>query len=103
MTRHALNWFEIPATDIDRAPRFYEAVLGLPMHRETMGTEQMALFACDGDNAVTVFDYNMLSAAFDSVPGSPNWNSNADLDGDKVVTVFDYNILSANFDKTGDS
>ena len=31
MTRHALNWFEIPATDIDRAQRFYEAVLGLPM------------------------------------------------------------------------
>jgi len=52
MTRHAINWFEIPATDIDRAQRFYEAVLGLPMHRETMGSEQMAIFSADGDHAV---------------------------------------------------
>lgn len=52
MTRHAINWFEIPATDIDRAQRFYEAVLGLPMQRETMGSEQMALFCAEGDNAV---------------------------------------------------
>lgn len=52
MTRHALNWFEIPATDIDRAQRFYEAVLGLPMQRETMGSEQMALFSSEGDHAV---------------------------------------------------
>ncbi len=52
MTRHAINWFEIPATDIDRAQRFYEAVLGLPMHRETMGPEQMAIFSSDGENAV---------------------------------------------------
>ncbi|MBS1705034.1 MAG: hypothetical protein JST40_04110 [Armatimonadetes bacterium] len=57
---------------------------------------------CDGDNAVTVFDYLILSEAFDSQAGSINWNQAADLDGDKSVTVFDYLILSENFDAIGD-
>lgn len=55
----------------------------------------------DGDNAVTVFDYDALSAAFDTESGDPAWNPNADLDGDGTVTVFDYDVLSANFDQTG--
>lgn len=55
----------------------------------------------DGDNAVTVFDYDDLSNAFDSRPGDPNWNVRADLDGDGSVTVFDYDVLSNNFDRIG--
>lgn len=56
----------------------------------------------DGDNSVTVFDYDRLSAAFDATSGEPNWDENADLDGDGTVTVFDYDILSNAFDQTGD-
>lgn len=56
----------------------------------------------DNDNVVTVFDYNALSDAFDTVDGDANWNPEADLDGDGAVTVFDYNILSSNFDLVGD-
>lgn len=44
---NAINWFEIPVRELDRAQRFYEAVLERPMKRETMGSEQMALFAAD--------------------------------------------------------
>gem|GEM_PF-2131367 len=66
----------------------------------------------DGDNAVTVFDYDRLSVAFDSV--GPNWNYGvvrketptwwhfADLDTDNSVSVFDFDILSRNFDLQGD-
>ncbi len=43
----AITWFEIPVRELDRAQRFYEAVLKHPMKRETMGGEQMALFATD--------------------------------------------------------
>jgi hypothetical protein len=43
--RDALTWFEIPVRELERAQRFYEAVLERPMTRETMGSEQMALFA----------------------------------------------------------
>jgi len=56
----------------------------------------------DDDDAVTVFDYDLLSQAFDAAPGSPTWNPAADLDGDGAVTVFDYDILSQNFDQSGD-
>lgn len=43
----AITFFEIPVRELDRAQRFYEAVLERPMKRETMGSEQMALFAAD--------------------------------------------------------
>lgn len=36
-TTHAIDWFEIPAADLDRAQRFYEAVLQQPMRRESAG------------------------------------------------------------------
>jgi predicted enzyme related to lactoylglutathione lyase len=52
MTRNAVNWFEIPATDLARAQRFYETLLGASLSRETMGSEQMAIFPTEGDNAV---------------------------------------------------
>ncbi len=56
----------------------------------------------DDDNSITVFDYGMLSDAFDTVPGDPDWNPSADFDGDDSVNVFDYSILSDNFDLSGD-
>ncbi len=69
----------------------------------------------DNDNAVTVFDYSVLSDYFDrstSDPlNDPAWITvgpngfapkDADLDGDGAITVFDYSVLSNNFDKSGD-
>ena len=66
----------------------------------------------DGDNAVTVFDYDILSTYFDASESDANWTTiggngfaprDADLDGDNAVTVFDYDVLSRNFDLTGDA
>jgi predicted enzyme related to lactoylglutathione lyase len=37
-------WFEIPARDMDRAVRFYEAVLDTALVRETTGPMEMAVF-----------------------------------------------------------
>lgn len=42
-------WFEIPATDLDRATRFYEAVLGARFTRETVDGHEMAFFDDDGE------------------------------------------------------
>ncbi len=44
---HAIAWFEIPVSNIDRAQAFYETVLGRPMRRETMGPQTLAVFAYD--------------------------------------------------------
>ena len=43
----AINWFEIPVRDMDRAQRFYETVLGTTLKREQMGPNALAVFAYD--------------------------------------------------------
>ena len=49
MTRSALNWFEIPAVDLDRAQRFYQTLLATTLRREAMGPEQLAVFPASDD------------------------------------------------------
>jgi hypothetical protein len=49
MTPHAINWFEIPATDMDRATRFYETVLDLQLKREVFGGLPHAVFPYEKD------------------------------------------------------
>lgn len=63
----------------------------------------------DGNNTVTVFDYDVLSANFDKTAADSDWlievggvaPVHADLDGDGAVTVFDYDLLSTYFDLSG--
>ena len=42
---NSLNWFEIPAQDIDRAKKFYESVFNITMMRTEMDKMQMAFFS----------------------------------------------------------
>lgn len=46
---NALNWFEIPASDIHRAKTFYETIFGIEMHLQTMMGE-MAFFPAEMGN-----------------------------------------------------
>ncbi len=39
-----LNWFEIPAVDLDRAKRFYESLFQITMQVEQFGPVTMAYF-----------------------------------------------------------
>lgn len=39
----AINWFEIPVQDINRAQAFYEALLDRPLRREPMGAQTLAV------------------------------------------------------------
>lgn len=39
----ALSWFEIPVADLDRAERFYTAVLQAPLRRQVMGPCTLAV------------------------------------------------------------
>ena len=48
---HALDWFEIPVRDLDRAQTFYEAMLGTTLRRETIGPNRIAVFSY-GEQAV---------------------------------------------------
>lgn len=45
--KNAISWFEIPATDIDRAQNFYEAIFGITMVPMDMGNIKMRMFPLD--------------------------------------------------------
>lgn len=43
-TSNPVNWFEIPATDLERAQSFYEKVLETRLDRSELGPIRMAFF-----------------------------------------------------------
>jgi uncharacterized protein len=43
---NVIDWFEIPTIDLNRAVRFYETVLGVPLQPEVFGSIRMAGFPC---------------------------------------------------------
>ncbi len=46
--KNAVNWFEIPVTDIERAAKFYSKVLGVEMAPRELGAgTKMAFFSGD--------------------------------------------------------
>ena len=44
---NAINWFEIPVADMNRAQRFYEVMLARSLRREDFGGGEMAVFPYD--------------------------------------------------------
>lgn len=41
--KNAINWFEIPATDFERAVKFYSTILGAELYTTDMGDYKMAM------------------------------------------------------------
>lgn len=54
--KNAINWFEIPTTDMDRAVRFYETILDRSLKREIFGGLPMAIFVAEGTGGALVHD-----------------------------------------------
>lgn len=44
---HAVNWFEIPVKNLDRAQAFYETLLAAPLRREDIAGQALAVFPYD--------------------------------------------------------
>ena len=44
---NALNWFEIPVSDFDRAKKFYETIFDYQMPENQMGTARMGFLLYD--------------------------------------------------------
>lgn len=57
---HAINWFEIPVSDFDRAKKFYETILGYMMTEKMAGNARMGFFEHDrhdeGRGGAIVYD-----------------------------------------------
>ena len=49
MLNNAINWFEIPVSDITRAANFYSKVLSADLPVNEFGGAKMAFFPSDGD------------------------------------------------------
>ena len=47
MMKHAISWFEIPTTDIDRAQKFYESIFGITMIKMDVPNLKMRAFPLD--------------------------------------------------------
>ncbi len=47
--KNAINWFEIPARDFQRAVAFYSAILGEAVVVHNFGGEPHGMFPCDED------------------------------------------------------
>ena len=47
--RHAIDWFEIPVRNMDRAAAFYEALLAISIRRETIAPNTLGLFSYGGN------------------------------------------------------
>ncbi|HMQ05683.1 MAG TPA: VOC family protein [Saprospiraceae bacterium] len=48
--KNFINWFEIPANDLDRAVNFYERVLNTEIQRVELFGTKMGMLSSDGDN-----------------------------------------------------
>lgn len=77
---NALNWFEIPATDISRAKKFYETVFEIKMEEMEMPGMKYAMFPFDPTNGKVA---GGLAQSPMHVPGSTGaivyLNANPDL------------------------
>ena len=49
---NALNWFEIPVTDFERAKKFYETLYGAPITEMPMDHGRYGILPCDMMNGV---------------------------------------------------
>ena len=46
-----ISWFEIPATDLNRATAFYEQILATTLNRGDMGSQSLAVFPYDREHS----------------------------------------------------
>jgi len=49
--KNRVVWFEIPASDLARATKFYETILATSLKAETFGAHELRVFAHDEDAA----------------------------------------------------
>ncbi|MFN8374923.1 MAG: VOC family protein [Anaerolineae bacterium] len=50
--KHAINWFEIPVVNYDRASKFYSTILNAQVHRLESNPTPYGLLPSDGETAV---------------------------------------------------
>lgn len=89
--KHAVSWFEIPSTDLERATKFYETIFGVTLnHLDTPGIK-MRMFPLDDmmtgvGGAVVKSDFHKPSVS-DGPLIYLNGNPDVQIILDKVITA----------------
>ncbi len=52
LMKNAISWFEIPATNLDRAQRFYETILGIQLTKLDLPNIKMRMFPTENQDGV---------------------------------------------------
>jgi hypothetical protein len=69
-------------------------------HRVTIRSTIVGLLGdANGDGWVDIYDAIILANAYNSVPGSPNWNAAADFNRDNIVDIYDAIILANHYNQ----
>jgi predicted enzyme related to lactoylglutathione lyase len=88
---HAINWFEIPVTDFDRAKNFYEAIFGYKMLERTVNNARMAFFQHDvedeGRGGAIVYDPEFYTPCTNGVMIYLNCDNGLQKVADRVVAA----------------
>lgn len=50
--KNAISWFEIPTTNLDRAQRFYETILGIQLIKLDLPNTKMRMFPVENPDSV---------------------------------------------------
>lgn len=53
----------------------------------------------NADGIVDIYDAILLANAYNSIPGSANWNPDADLNKDSIVDIYDAILLANNYNQ----
>jgi parallel beta-helix repeat protein len=53
----------------------------------------------NGDFTADIYDAIILANAYNSKPGSPNWNPNSDLKADEIIDIYDAIILANHYNQ----
>lgn len=66
--KNNITWFDVPVTDLDRAIRFYSAVLGSPVTREQTGSIPIGMLPTpDGEKMGCLVSGNQARPSLDGV------------------------------------
>lgn len=88
-----------------KGPRFLanSGVVQLSGGPSTTNVEMGMLRAGDSDSndAVNIYDFNIVKRAFGTTVGDPGYDDRADFTGDQAVNIADFNIQKVNFGSAG--
>jgi outer membrane protein assembly factor BamB len=59
----------------------------------------LALVDIDANGEINIIDITRAALAYNSRPGDPNWNSDADINKDNVINIIDITLIAKKFGK----